>query len=645
MLRRLVVFAVAAAGVLAAQDPPARAGRISYVSGSVSFAPAGVTDWVAATVNRPLTMGDQLYADSGARAEVHVPGAAFRLADRTAFEFLNLDDRSVQVRLSEGTLDVRVRRLDGNLEIDTPNLAFTVSRPGEYRLDADGQSGQTLVTVRDGEGQMLAGGGSVALHMGQQAAVMGQGQTAQYKINPAPGYDGFDRWVMSRNSHADRYAHSGYVSPDMVGSEDLGAYGTWRAAPDYGEVWVPNNVPVAWAPYQDGDWVWIDPWGWTWVDDEPWGFAPFHYGRWAFLNGYWGWCPGPLDMAPVYAPALVAWVGFGGGFGLSVGVGIGPAVGWFPLGPRDVYIPPFTASVGFVDRINLSNTVALNRAYVSNAYGGYLRTRSIPVAGYMNRTVPGAVMAVPQNAFASARPVRQAAIRIQPAQIAGMRTVDRAPHVAPQMASVLGRPAAGNVPRPPAAVLSRQIVARTAPPARPPSFAQRQALLARNPGRPLAAGQLHELANSGGPAASRQPVTVQRPASPAAPRTAQQRATPQPPRTQPRESAPRTAQSHTARSQPAPAQPRSFKHSAPVQHAYARSPRPAAHPAPVDRTPTPAHQPTPVHHAPAHLQAQQRPAAQPRREAPRLQAQHRPPAPMAPREQAPRQPPPRPEHH
>src|ERR1039457_4818764 len=107
----LIVLALAAAFVAASQDPPGRVGLLSYVSGSVSFQPAGVNEWAPATMNRPLTIGDQLYADDGAQAEIHLPATAFRLGSRTAFEFMNLDDRSTQVRLSEGSLDVRVRRL------------------------------------------------------------------------------------------------------------------------------------------------------------------------------------------------------------------------------------------------------------------------------------------------------------------------------------------------------------------------------------------------------------------------------------------------------------------------------------------------------------------------------------------------------
>jgi hypothetical protein len=583
----------AMAGALGAQDPPSRAGRIGYVSGTVSFAPAGVDNWVPAVVNRPLTMGDQLYADSGGRAEVNVPGAHFRLGDRTAFEFMNLDDRTVQVRLSEGTLDVRVRNLYGNIEVDTPNMAFTVSQPGEYRLDMSPDGGQTLVTDRDGQGRVMAAGGSFALHAGQQAVIQGQGQAAQYKINAAPRYDAFDNWVISRNKREDQYARSGYASPEMVGYEDLGAYGTWRDSPDYGEIWVPNGVPVGWAPYHDGHWVWIDPWGWTWVDDAPWGFAPFHYGRWAFVNGYWGWCPGPAAVAPVYAPALVAWLGFGGGFGVSIGVGGGPAVGWFPLGPRDVYIPAFTASAAFVSRINVTNSRMINASYVNNIYGGYERTRSIPVAGYMNRSVRGAVMAVPQNAFVAARPVQQVALRVTPNQIAGIRTCLPAPRVAPQLASVLGRAAGANVAHPPAAVMGRRVIARTAPPAAPPSFQH-------------------------GPTTTRFPARVETQTRTVTPQVAHvgNRGNVPAQRTRERPAVRQVSHAKTPHSVPAHAPSRNTAEAR--QHAAAKPARHAAPARPAHR----AEQSTPRRETPQ-TQAQKSPA----REQPRLQAMHRPPAP------------------
>src|SRR5437879_11163840 len=121
--------------------------------------------------------------------------------------------------------------------------------------------------------------------------------------------------VVHHDGHQDRAEASNYVSQEMTGYEDLDDYGRWRYVSDYGPVWIPASIPVGWAPYRYGHWVWIRPWGWTWVDDEPWGFAPFHYGRWAYVENGWCWVPGPVVVRPVYAPALVVFVGDQGRFG------------------------------------------------------------------------------------------------------------------------------------------------------------------------------------------------------------------------------------------------------------------------------------------------------------------------------------------
>src|SRR5215472_8377425 len=176
MTKRLLWLPVFVCGVAMAQDPPSLAGRLSYTSGSVSFQPGGVDNWVQATRNRPLTVGDQLFADQGAQAEVEIPQADFRLGSRTAFQFLNLDDRNAQVKVSEGTLAIHVRALNQNIEVDTPNAAFTVSAPGDYRIDANADNNQTYITSRNGEGQVTANGGSFTLRQGQQTVIAGQDQ-------------------------------------------------------------------------------------------------------------------------------------------------------------------------------------------------------------------------------------------------------------------------------------------------------------------------------------------------------------------------------------------------------------------------------------------------------------------------------------
>jgi hypothetical protein len=518
----LLFWIVATTGVLVAQDPPARVGRLNYVNGSVSFQPDGVTDWVPATVNRPLTVGDQVYADDGAQAEIHVPGASFRLGSQTAFQFLNLDDSTVQVRLSEGSLNVRVRRLpDGqNFEVDTPTQAFSIQRPGIYRIDTNQDGSETYVTVRDGGGQVTGNAGTFPIAAGQQAVINGQDQ-AGYNIYAAPGADDFDNWAQTRDRREDHVASSRYVSPDVVGYEDLDQYGSWQSVPNCGQCWAPNNMPADWAPYHDGHWAWVDPWGWSWVDDSPWGFAPFHYGRWTSAEGRWYWAPGPVAVAPVYAPALVAWVGVEGGgfsFGASFGGG-GGAVGWFPLGPRDVYVPSYGASQDYVRRVNVSNTTVINNTTIVNVYNEYNRTGTVSTVNYTNRAVRGAVIAVPQNTLTSARPVQQVAVRIQPNQLSAIKAVAPAPRVAPQMASVMGRAPSGSAPHPPAAVLNRAIVAKAAPPPARASFQQRQTELAKNPGRPVTIQQQQQIARTAPAAAvSRPQVHVVAQAKPITPK-------------------------------------------------------------------------------------------------------------------------------
>ena len=107
-------------------DPPSRVARLGYTTGSVSFSPAGDSDWLQAMVNRPLTTGDRLWTAANARAELQIGGAAMRLGPSTSATLLNLNDRLTQVRLSQGSLKVRVRRMAANqsFEVNTPNLAF-----------------------------------------------------------------------------------------------------------------------------------------------------------------------------------------------------------------------------------------------------------------------------------------------------------------------------------------------------------------------------------------------------------------------------------------------------------------------------------------------------------------------------------------
>lgn len=464
-------------------DPPARVARMNYVQGSVSFQPGGEGDWVEAVPNRPLTTNDNLWTDKDSRAELHVGSTAIRLGSETSLTFLELDDNTVQLRLAQGTALLRVRHLDDedNIEIDTPNLAFRVQRNGEYRVDVYPDGRSTVIEVFQGRGEAIGAGNNYTVVAGQQATFSGD-ENLDYDINPLPEPDGFDEWALSRDRREDDDRSANYVSREMTGYEDLDDYGRWSYAGNYGPVWVPTAVPVGWAPYRYGHWVWIAPWGWTWVDDQPWGFAPFHYGRWCVIGGGWAWVPGPVVVRPVYAPAMVAFVG-GGGFNFSVSFGGGGGVAWFPLAPGEVYVPGYHVSRRYVNQVNVTNTV-VNVTKVTTVYNYYTTTNTTNInrVTYVNQNVSNAVTVVSRETFVNARPVARNVVAIPQREIA-QAPVGRIAPVEPVRTSVLGagRPTAVV---PPPAVARRQVVAER-PPAQPSvPFNQRKDPLVARPVRP-----------------------------------------------------------------------------------------------------------------------------------------------------------------
>jgi hypothetical protein len=478
-------------------DPPIRVARLNYVEGRVSFQPGGESDWGWATLNRPMTTGDSLWTGDRSRAEMHIGSTAIRVGGQTSVSFLNLDDRTVQIQLNSGTIDVRVRNLyrDDVFEVDTPNLAFTLLRRGDYRITVDPDGSFTTITLRDGQGQINGGGQAFLVDGGSQVQVSGTDHIS-YDIYDLPGRDNFDQWSYSRELREGRSQSARYVSPELTGSEDLDRNGTWRTDRTYGPVWVPTHVSRDWAPYRDGHWAWVDPWGWTWVDDAPSGFVTSHYGRWAHVNsdgyggGGWVWVPPHREahqdvyaQRPVYSPALVTFVGDSNS---SRDFGNGGGVAWFPLAPGEVYVPAHQTSPTYITNVNVTNTL-VQQTTITNVVNNNVQTTT-----YVNQRVEGAVTAVPRATFVNAQPVAQAAVKVAPSAITAAPAVHAAP-VAPVKASVMGAnkentPSATAVsapPKPPDAVVTRPVVAKVVPPPPPVAFAQKQQALQANPGKPL----------------------------------------------------------------------------------------------------------------------------------------------------------------
>src|SRR5439155_1205404 len=141
--------------------------------------------------------------------------------------------------------------------------------------------------------------------------------------------------------------------------------------------------------------------------------------------------PTAIAARPVYAPALVAFVG-GSNFKVSISVGNVGAIAWFPLGPREVYRPSYAVSREYFTSVNTSNT-SVSSTNITNVYSA----TNVTNVTYVNQQVPGAVIAVPTTAFTESKPVAKEAVRVSKETVASTPVVAIAP-IAPAHASVLG---------------------------------------------------------------------------------------------------------------------------------------------------------------------------------------------------------------
>ncbi len=330
-----------AAPARADDDLPGRVGRVAEQGGELFLSPQDAPDqWVAIGINYPVTTGDNLWVGKEGRAEIDFGAGQARLAGDTSLHVSRLDDRIFSLFVAQGRVIVRIRVLDPGdaARIDTPNAQVLLTRPGLYRIEVSEDRQHTQLAVREGEANIDTGVTVQQVLPGQSATLDGAApQDAQLRSGVTT--DGFDTWSANRDRYYDRGRANSPVSRQMVGAADLDQYGAWDTAPEYGAVWYPANVAADWAPYRNGYWTDVGAWGPTWVDYAPWGYAPFHYGRWAFIGGRWGWCPGRHVARPVWAPALVVWVGgpgwrfAPGASGLRLGAprmgrGVPPALAW-----------------------------------------------------------------------------------------------------------------------------------------------------------------------------------------------------------------------------------------------------------------------------------------------------------------------------
>jgi hypothetical protein len=622
LIGRAVVAAVftlvSVAAFAQASDPPARVGRISYLEGTVSYHAADQGDWSPATLNYPVIAGQSYWTEPRSLLELQVGPAEFRLDEGTALDVLLLDDSGSRLRLDQGVINIHLRSAgQGWVQVVTPAGYIDLVEPGSYDIDvghptADHSPEPERVTVLEGRAGVNAARGRLEVRAGESAVIAGDPPSFTME---AARPTAFDDWALQRERREVVRESERYLSPDMTGYQDIDDYGEWHRDPAYGAVWFPANVQPGWEPYRFGHWAFVPPWGWTWIDDAPWGFAPFHYGRWVDIEGRWGWWPGTVVARPVYAPALVAFIG-GAGFGVAVAGAALPAVAWVPLAPYEVYRPYYRASPVYVRNVNVTTVHAtvINNITTINNVNTVNVTR---VSEYRNQR---AATVVPAAAFTHAAPVHQATVALPHDQLAQAQVTPTLAHLQPSAASRAGvaTPAAARIvpqanapatiapatPPARAAALERE---EPAPPKAPgPAFTPRERREAAPPGQPprVPTQTVPRAPATAAPVAPRAPAGVGQapvpPPSVAAPPNPQAvRTPPPPPNAQQSQTPPTTPQAPrgpVTAAAPAP-RPSAVQVERPVQHAplaptpqgWVRGPQPAAAP--------PHPQPAPPAHA------------------------------------------------
>jgi hypothetical protein len=463
-----------------AQDAGPGVARVAYLQGDVAIQRGDGSSPTGAVINAPVEPADYVTTGNNARAEVQFDGgSSVRLGSDVQMRFVHIDPQNREMQLAQGTIDLRaIRGRDLNDTIDTPSISVRPNALGSTRVTV-GSDGVTRVVVRSGSADVITPSGTRTLGVGQTLIAQGPASNPSISTSGAPAYDSFDTFDNSRDRYEESpgiVASAPYVNQDIVGVDDLGPYGSWSDDPTYGEVWVPANQNDNWAPYQDGQWVWEPGYGWTWVAAEPWGWAPYHYGSWYHRHhGGWAWYPPRPGPDPMWQPALVAFVGFGGGVGVSLDFGdpnfdLGLDIGWIPLAPFEPYYPWWNSNGGYtnITYVNSYNTYQ-NYGYASYVsghrfFGGQFGHASRVSAGMYRQAhvFQGATPFVPTaaNARYSSRAVPRA-LAVRPTLMA--RTYAGHPTVAAPQSFAAQRAAVARVSHAPVRAVSAQTVtARTA---------------------------------------------------------------------------------------------------------------------------------------------------------------------------------------
>ena len=234
-------------------QPQTTVARISVIHGNVTTMRGDAGEWVAGTVNTPVVPGDRVATADRSQAELQLDYAnVMRLAEHTEAKVADLEQNKIQIQLASGMVVFSAfKNTQADAEIDTPNMGVHLLSPGAFRIQVNSPS-ETQLVVLKGQAEVLTNQGSTKVEAGQLIQIHGT-DNPEYKIDPAPGGDDFDKWCADRDRQIQSAQAWQHTEPQYTGSSDLDANGQWEQVPDYGWCWTPQ-VDAGWVPYSAGNW-------------------------------------------------------------------------------------------------------------------------------------------------------------------------------------------------------------------------------------------------------------------------------------------------------------------------------------------------------------------------------------------------------
>src|SRR5215831_2267887 len=138
------------------------AARVERVEGQVGVSQSGDNStngqWITATPNMSVSVGDRIYTKQNSRTQIGFTGRNVATVDaNTSLDVLDLSEQRTQVALREGSALFDVGSISsGNLfEVATPCGAVDFQQPGLYQI-AINDKGNAVATVFNGQRRLWA---------------------------------------------------------------------------------------------------------------------------------------------------------------------------------------------------------------------------------------------------------------------------------------------------------------------------------------------------------------------------------------------------------------------------------------------------------------------------------------------------------